>query len=294
MGNQAPTPANSTDWLDKHGLSDKQRLFVLAYLETQNATESARRAGYKQPNMHGPRLMVNDGIKAAIEEGRAQIEAKALMSAEEVAAQWLELALADPTELTSNIHAPCRYCHGTDGEYQWRTPREFREAHKLACFDLFDDPDLRDMAIDGAIEDARLPTDAGGYGYNLNDTPNPDCAECSGFGVEIVRMADTRTLSPGARLLFEGVEETKQGKKFKINDRQIALDRFAKHIGMYAGKVEEETTSPLARLVQRLAQSASAIPVRPDTPSAPIAASHPMDAAHNQPETFQDGEEILP
>ena len=293
MGNQASTPANTTEWLTKHGLSDKHRLFVLAYLETQNATESARRAGYKQPNMHGPRLMVNDGIKAAIEEGRAQIEAKALMSAEEVAAQWLELALADPTELTSNIHAPCRYCHGTNGEYQWRTPREFREAHKLACFDLFDDPELRTAAIAGAIEDERLPTDAGGYGYNLNDKPDPDCAECSGFGIEIVRMADTRTLSPGARLLFEGVEETKQGKKFKINDRQVALDRFAKHIGMYAGKVEEETTSPLSRLLQRLAQNASPIPVRPDPPGV-SAAPHPMDApTENQPETFQDGE-ILP
>tara|TARA_R110000787_G_scaffold33079_6_gene86903 strand:- start:1217 stop:2056 length:840 start_codon:yes stop_codon:yes gene_type:complete len=277
MGNQASTPANSTDWLDKHGLSDKRRLFVLAYLETQNGTEAARRAGYKSPEVEACRMLKIAKVAAAIEEGRSLIETKALMSAEEVAAQWLELALADPTELTSNIHAPCRYCHGTDGEYQWRTPREFREAHKLACFDLFDDPELRTAAIDGAIEDERLPTDAGGYGYNLNETPNPDCAECSGFGIEVVRMADTRTLSPGARLLFEGVEETKQGKKFKVNDRQIALDRFAKHIGMYAGKVEEQTTSPLSCLVQRLSEASTATPAPLRSQARPAPLHSPLD-----------------
>jgi phage terminase small subunit len=47
-------------------LSLRQEAFVEAYLETWNATEAARRAGYKSPNMSGPRLMVNDGISARI------------------------------------------------------------------------------------------------------------------------------------------------------------------------------------------------------------------------------------
>lgn len=53
-------------------LTDKQRVFIKAYLaegeETfLNATKSAEKAGYKHPNMAGPRLMmVNDGIREAI------------------------------------------------------------------------------------------------------------------------------------------------------------------------------------------------------------------------------------
>lgn len=47
-------------------LSEKQQLFVSEYLVDLNATAAAQRAGYKEPNVQGHRLLVNAGIQQAI------------------------------------------------------------------------------------------------------------------------------------------------------------------------------------------------------------------------------------
>ncbi|GGH32430.1 Terminase small subunit [Cribrihabitans marinus] len=198
-----PATAN-TDWLDKHGLSDRQRLFVLAYLDTPNATQSAEKAGYRHGKTQGPRLLDNVGVRNAIKEGRAMIEQKLMLDAEGIARMWADIATADPNELTQHIHAPCRFCWGQGHEYQWKTEREFRETKARKVFDLFSDDDLREAEMAGTIEDPRIPDDAGGYGYRLTDDPNPDCPECSGLGIEVSRMSDTRKLKGGAKLLFDG------------------------------------------------------------------------------------------
>lgn len=193
-GTNNPALADTT-WLDQFDLNPRQRDFVLAYLADPNATEAARKAGYKQPNKHGPRMLVNDGVTAAIAAGRAQVEAKAMLDAEGVVAMWAKIATADAGELTQHIIAPCRYCHGIDHQYQWKTEREFTETKARVVFDMFSDDDLRDAAMAGTIEDPRIPDDAGGYGYRVTDDPSPDCPECAGVGVEVTRMAGTRMLN---------------------------------------------------------------------------------------------------
>ncbi len=48
-------------------ISPKRRRFVEAYLNTWNASEAARQAGYRgKANMVGPRLLAVDSIKAAV------------------------------------------------------------------------------------------------------------------------------------------------------------------------------------------------------------------------------------
>lgn len=69
-------------------LTDKQRLFVEEYLKCWNATEAATLAEYAHPNKQGPRLLVNVGIRAAIEE---RLEVKAL-EADEVLKGLAEIA----------------------------------------------------------------------------------------------------------------------------------------------------------------------------------------------------------
>lgn len=61
-------------------LNLQQERFVAAYIgkANGNATEAARIAGYKQPGMHGSRLMKNDEINAAIAEYRAEIKARGI------------------------------------------------------------------------------------------------------------------------------------------------------------------------------------------------------------------------
>lgn len=61
-------------------LSYRQRAFLEAYLATWNATEAARRTGYAHPDVQGPRMLVNDGIRAAIDAALAE----RCMSAQEV------------------------------------------------------------------------------------------------------------------------------------------------------------------------------------------------------------------
>lgn len=293
MSSTTDNPALAdTTWLDRFDLTVRQRDFVLAYLADPNATGAARTAGYKQPHVQGPRLLDNVRVSEAIAEGRRQIESKAMLDAEGVVELWTQIATADPRELTQHVYAPCRYCYGIDHQYQWKTEREFTEAKARVIFSMFSDEKERDAAMAGLIEDPRIPDDAGGYGYRVTDDPNPNCPECSGMGVEVTRIADTRRLSRGAALLFDGVKETKQGIEIKMQDRGKALDSIAKYLGMFAGKVESEETSPLDRLVQRMMGAANAVPVREDDNKAQTAPAHPLDAADD--DTDQDGEEVEP
>jgi len=72
-------------------LSNKRMAFVEEYLSCWNATEAARRIGYKHPNMAGPRLILNDGVATSIRE---RIAEKA-MSADEVLRRLAEHARGD-------------------------------------------------------------------------------------------------------------------------------------------------------------------------------------------------------
>lgn len=82
----APMSFNSSS----RTLTLRQQRFVLEYIETGNATESARRAGYANPNMHGARMIVNDSIKRHIDLKRAE-----LMSDTEKKIDWLTAKLTD-------------------------------------------------------------------------------------------------------------------------------------------------------------------------------------------------------
>ena len=53
----------------KPKLNERRKKFISAYLETLNASEAARKAGYKQrANVAGPRLVANGSIKAMISQ----------------------------------------------------------------------------------------------------------------------------------------------------------------------------------------------------------------------------------
>lgn len=79
---------------EERPLTRKMRVFLDEYLSCWNATEAARRAGYRFPNVQGPRLLVDVRIQAAIVE---RMQQKA-MSADEVLfrfAQQARVSLAD-------------------------------------------------------------------------------------------------------------------------------------------------------------------------------------------------------
>lgn len=63
-------------------------MFIEHYLQCWNATEAARLAQYAHPNKQGPRLLVNVGIKAAIEARINEFK----MSADEVLVRLTRMA----------------------------------------------------------------------------------------------------------------------------------------------------------------------------------------------------------
>lgn len=89
------------------GLNHKQQLFVEAYLGAANgnATEAARIAGYRQPQMHGSRLMKNDEIASRVS---ARVD-DAAMTADAVLSELAAVARikwdSDPKAVQNKVRA---------------------------------------------------------------------------------------------------------------------------------------------------------------------------------------------
>lgn len=68
-----------------HKLTEKQTKFVDYYIETGgNATEAARRAGYKKPNPQGCENLAKPSVKAAIDARLAELKSQRTADATEV------------------------------------------------------------------------------------------------------------------------------------------------------------------------------------------------------------------
>jgi phage terminase small subunit len=215
-------------------LTPRQERFIQEYLVDLSATQAAIRAGYSEHTATAIawELLRNPEVEAAIAEAQTKRGEKVEFTAFDVFKRWATIATADPNELVQHRRAPCRYCNGKDRAYQWKTPREFAEAEAAAV---------------SAEEQA--PSDAGGYGYSVNDPIDPNCPECHGDGVGHTVAADTRTLSPQARMLYAGVKQTKDGLEIKLHDQQKALENAARHLGRFQDKLEVSGKLSLEELV---------------------------------------------
>lgn len=65
-------------------LTERQKRFIDFYIETGNATEAARKAGYKKPNPQGSENLAKPSIKAAIDARLKEIEDARVADAREV------------------------------------------------------------------------------------------------------------------------------------------------------------------------------------------------------------------
>jgi phage terminase small subunit len=65
-------------------LTEKQKRFADYYIETGNITESARRAGYKQPHVQGSQTLEKLSVKTYIDSRLKEMSDKRIMSGEEV------------------------------------------------------------------------------------------------------------------------------------------------------------------------------------------------------------------
>ena len=195
-------------------LTPKQRRFVNEYCVDENATQAAIRAGCKESSAHvtACRWLKMAKIKEAIAERMEELAVAASLTPEMVLREWMKIAFADPNDLVQVRRTCCRYCYGLDHQYQW-TEAEY------------------EAAVNKAVEAWKdTPDSAGGFGYNPNAEPAPECPECGGNGIAEVHVADTRKLK--SHPLYAGAEKTRTGIKVTMRDKDAALLNLSRYLGM--------------------------------------------------------------
>ena len=95
----APAPEARPRSARRTRLSTKQKLFVEAYLQTLNATEAARRAGYSDANASSLRILHNPLVWSEVEARMAERRAHNPHLEQRILEELCRIAFADPREL---------------------------------------------------------------------------------------------------------------------------------------------------------------------------------------------------
>ena len=203
-------------------LNPRQIRFCQEYVVDFNATQAAIRAGYGESDAHnsGWRITMNPEACDYINELTEQAARLSQLNASFVVDQWMQIAGADPNEISQIQRTCCHYCYGVGHRYQWTEETYRAEVTKMVKAGL------------------TPPDGLGGFGFDARREPNPDCPECNGIGVETVHFADTRKLRGNARRLYAGVKVTKSGIEVQTRDQDAALKNLAAYLGILVDKKE--------------------------------------------------------
>ena len=265
-----PAAASTTDQTETK-LTPKQERFVQEYLVDLNALQAAIRAGYSKDTAGaiGHENLKKPEIQAAIAKARQEQQERTQITADSVVKEVALIAFADPRDLVQHIVGSCRHCHGEGFKWQ-RTVSEMNHD--------------REQWINKGKELSEFD-EKGGIGFNPHMDPNPVCPECVGRGQGRTFISDTRNLSPAAAALFAGVKETKYGLEVQMHSKLDAIEKLAKHLGIYE-KDNQQKADPLTALLTRIANGNSNgfLPVHddpeaqaPDKPSTLMPRQEPDD-----------------
>lgn len=213
---------------DKFGtlkeLCDAEEIFVREYMADWNGAKAAIKAGYSATSAW--KLLKKPQIREAIELLASARARRLGIDADELIRMWSAIATFDANEISQLRRVCCPYCHGKNHEKQY-TPAGLEEARKRhekerqrrlrqnADDDIGEFPEYKDVWYD-----KRLP-------------PVEDCPECRGDGVAEVFFADTRTLSPVARLVYAGVKDGRDGIEIISMSKEKAADNLARALGLF-------------------------------------------------------------
>ncbi|EBT7486296.1 terminase small subunit [Salmonella enterica] len=208
---------SAEELVNDDGLTAQQRRFVAEYLKDGNATQAAIRAGYskKSAEQIGYQLLQKTSVAQAIAQQQKASIARTLGGADEVLAQMWQLATFDANQLSQYRRGACRYCWGFGHQYQWRDMVEFEEKR-----------------LEATERDKREPVDVGGYGYDHNREPNPECPRCNGDGLGRPHYPDSRYLPPTAALAYSGVKVGKNGIEITAISRERMFEAVMKRLGL--------------------------------------------------------------
>lgn len=224
--------------------------FVAEYLIDFNGRRAAVAAGYSADTARviAYQLLQQADVQALIQARQAVLVEKLEGTQELVIANLLGIIAADPRDITGHHMVCCRYCWGKGFKYQMRA-HEREEAREIW---------LKDELAKQVLNPPGQPTkfnEQGGIGFTRRNDPNPNCPACDGEGESHIVFKDTRDLSPAAKLLYAGVEQTQHGLKIRTNSQTDAVINLGKHLGMFGNK-KVELSGPNGGPVQHTAVDA--------------------------------------
>ena len=205
-------------------LTPKQERFVQEYLLDLNATQAAIRAGYsgKTANEQGSRLLANVSVSEAIRRAMQERSKRTEITQDDVLRRWWELANVDVNEIIQYRRLCCRHCHGVGHAYQWEDGEEFGRAVHIAA----------------QAENALLPTDEGGYGFNPKARSAPLLPEVPRRGAR----GSVRLGHPEAYRRCPHALRRRQGDRPGLRGQdpgpRQGAENVARHLGMFKDRVE--------------------------------------------------------
>lgn len=242
-------------------LTDRQEKFALKVAEGSTKAD-AYRAFYKTDGWNiqavaeaGGKLSLKPKVAARIMEltksKRDKAEGEFDMTVKKLLLTFIQIAFTDPNELISVRQGACRHCWGVGGGYQWKE-REYlqRVAEWAAAHALWEHKRKGDEPV--------MPDASGGFGYRFSAHPNPECHECEGEGVSRLVPKDTTKLSEGARLLYRGAQQTKDGLKILFADKDQALDKIGRILGAYDDRLRVDLRAGVVALQMTTSDPAEA------------------------------------
>lgn len=188
------------------------------------------------------RLLSLVKIQRAIQAGMEARLKRVEYSQDKMFNRLFTMLTADVNEIIEHRRENCRHCYGINHLYQWKDRAEYER--------VCDEVVLN--AAEGEIP--VVPSSAGGFGFDAHALPHPDCPNCGGDGYGHVHVHDTRFLSPGARLLYQGMKQTKEGIEVKTIDQLAVLRTMAQHMGMLDPKltIKGDAENPLVAFLSQL------------------------------------------
>lgn len=203
-------------------LTPAQHAFVAEYIGNGGNASAAYRVAFGTNHaavrVDAHRLLRSAPVAHRVAELRAIAGAALNEGVSELALRCFEVATASVADLQSIELYGCRHCWGAEGRYQWR-----------------DEAELADAVTKAAKASQPVPDCLGGFGYSSRAAVNPECEECRGHGIAVVRTTPTSELSAGARALYAGATVGADGMvRVLTEDRTKYAHMLHQLIGAYA------------------------------------------------------------
>lgn len=237
-------------------MTDLMRRFVDEYTKDFHGAAAAVRAGYSAnaARVTASKILAREDAQELLRQKMAKIEAKTEISAAKVLEQAYGIVTADVNDLVEYRRRCCRHCYGIDYGYQ-RTVHEVNEARREY------EKNVRACSNDQQREALGDFDEKGGIGYDARKVPNPDCTNCWGDGVGDAHFKATADLSPDARALYAGVKQTKDGFQMLLVDKNAAMEKLFKHLGLYK-EDNKQKTDGLSDLIAFVSARGAKLPIK--------------------------------